>query len=380
MNKARYLTSGIQRQAGTNNLILEQHQLQNLYVAGDGIYQSYAIGSDKSLTFTGANVSDTTSCTLGVSLAVQHTSPYSIFGVAYDAGCAGVAISVDASGALVSQIANVTYDASAGVHGLALSPDSRYVYSADDMGSRVWAHAYDGAAARNYSSVAEVQQLSGAGARHLAVHPNGKWLYVIYESDNQIAVYSRDTDTGALVDTNATFSLLPDDQVANGSLYWSSDVSVSNTSSTSPKYLFAFARARSNDTDGWVNGFALDEETGAISQRIFVEQASGSGGTTVSVTLPNFKLGFPSLFSIAIEEFLLLHLSAKRPLPSVHGTDKTNLKNAVTPSPFSEEYFAVTDEGSNYVEVWEVADNKSSASAVAHLDLEYGPVNVVWSS
>lgn len=114
------------------NLVLEQHQLQNLYVAGDGIYQSYTINSDKSLTFSGANVSDTTSCTLGVSLAVQRVSPYSIFGVSYDAGCSGVAISVDSTGALVSQIANVTYDTSAGVHGLAISPDSRYIYSADD--------------------------------------------------------------------------------------------------------------------------------------------------------------------------------------------------------------------------------------------------------
>lgn len=212
--------------------------------------------------------------------------------MAYDAGCSGVAMSVDSAGALASHIANVTYDASAGVHGLALSPDSRYVYSADDMGSRVWAHSYDGSAAAGLdsssatassSSVAEVQQLGGAGARHLTVHPNGKWLYVIYESDNQIGVYSRDAETGALVDTNATYSLLPDDLVANSSLYWSSDVTVSNTSSTSPKYLFAFARARSTDTNGWVNGFALDEETGAISERIFVEEASGSGGTTVSL-------------------------------------------------------------------------------------------------
>lgn len=253
-------------------------------MAGDGIYQSYSIGSDQSLTLAGANVSDTTSCTLGVSLAVQRTSPYSIFGVAYDAGCSGVAISVDAdTGALVSQIANLTYDTSAGIHGLAISPDSRYVYSADDMGGRVWAHAYDGDAAVNYSSVAEVgTALSATGARHLAVHPNGKWLYVVYESANEIAVWSRDADTGEVVDSNTTYSLLPDDLVDSNSLYWSSDVTVSNVTSTSPKYLFAFARAKSDDTDGWVNGFALDEETGAISERIFVEEASGSGGTTVS--------------------------------------------------------------------------------------------------
>lgn len=56
------------------------------------------------------------------------------------------------------------------------------------------------------------------------------------------------------------------------------------------------------------------------------------------------------------------------------------MKNAVTPSSFSEEYFSVTDEGSDYVEVWKIADNGTAASAVAHLDLESGPVNVVWYS
>lgn len=245
-------------------------------------------------------------------------------------------MSVDSSGALVEKIANLTYDTSAGVHGLAIAPDSRYVYSADDMGSRVWAHAYDSdgvATPLNYSSVTELQSLAGAGARHLVVHPNGLWLYVIFESANEIGVYSRNTTTGELVDTNTTYSLLPDG-FTNSSSYWSSDVSVSNSSSVSPKYLLAFARARTSGANGWVVGFALDEETGAISERIFIEEASGSGGTT----------------------------------------------NSVTPSGFSEEYFAVTDEGSDYVEVWQIAADTSSASAVAHLDLESGPVNVVWYS
>lgn len=312
---------------------LEQEDLQNLYVAGDGIYQSYTINSDNSLTFTGANVSDTTSCTLGVSLALQPKSPGTIFGVAYDAGCSGVAMSVDSSGALVSQIANLTYDTSAGIHGLAISPDGQFVYSADDMGSRVWAHSYDDETSVNYSSVSEIQELAGAGARHLTVHPNGNWLYVVYESANEIGVYSRDATTGELTNTNETYSLIPDG-FTNGSSYWSSDVAVSNSSSTSPKYLLAFARGRDSDTKGWVNGFALDAETGAISEKIFIEEANGYGGTT----------------------------------------------NTITPSIFSEEYFAVTDEGVDFVEVWQITSNASSASAVAHLDLDAGPVNVAWYS
>lgn len=307
--------------------MLSQAQLQNLYVAGDGIYQSYTINSDKSLTPTGANVSDTTSCTKGVSLAVQQTAPYTVFGVAYDAGCSGVAMSVDASGALAAHTANLTYDTSAGVHGLAIAPDDRFVYSADDMGSRVWAHA------ASNSTVAATQHLDAAGARHLVVHPGGRWLYVVFESANEVAVFGRDADTGELVSANTTYSLLPGG-FANSSSYWSSDVAVSNATSASPRYLLAFARSRSTGVNGWVSGFALDAETGAITERVFIEEANGTGGTT----------------------------------------------NAVVPASFSEEYFAVTDQGADFVEVWQIANNGTSASAVAHLDLESGPVNVVWSS
>lgn len=240
---------------------------------------------------------------------------------------------VDSSGALVAQIANVDYDADAGVHGLALSPDGKFVYSADDMGSKVWVHSYDGDTALNYSSVAAVQDIDGSGARHLVVHPNGKWLYLIHESANEIGVYSRNSTTGEVTDLGETHSLLPDG-FSNSSSYWSSDVTVSSSNSTSPKYLLGFARGRSSGTNGYVNGFALGEETGAITGRAFVEEANGYGGTT----------------------------------------------NAVTASTFSEKYFTVTDEGENFVEVWQIAENGTSASAVAHLDLESGPVNVVWYS
>lgn len=165
-------------------------------------------------------------------------------------------------------------------------------------------------------------------------HPNGNWVYVIYESANEIGVYSRNGTTGELTNTNTTYSLLPDALPGNttSSSYWSSDVATSAPNSTTPKYLLAYARGRTSDVNGYVNGFALDPETGAIQGRIFVEEASGYGGTT----------------------------------------------NAVTPSLFSEEYFTVTDNGENNVEVWQVAENATSASPVARLDLEAGPVNVVW--
>lgn len=76
------------------------------------------------------------------------------------------------------------------------------------MGNAVWVHSYDAES----GSVELVQYLAaaeGADPRHLTVHPNGKWVYVVYEAANSIASYRRDTDTGKLTFVNTTYSLLP---------------------------------------------------------------------------------------------------------------------------------------------------------------------------
>lgn len=105
-------------------------------------------------------------------------------------------------------VANLAYSNSSGVHGLDLSPNNDLVYSADDMGNAVWVHSYDGAS----QAAKEIQYLaapSGAHPRHLAAHPNGRWVYVVYEEANSLAVYKKDDTTGLLTDTNTTYPLLP---------------------------------------------------------------------------------------------------------------------------------------------------------------------------
>ena len=76
------------------------------------------------------------------------------------------------------------------------------------MGNAVWAHSYD----RETKTSQTLQYLAapeGANPRHLAVHPNGDWVYVIYEEANSLAVYKRDNKTGLLTDGKTTYSLLP---------------------------------------------------------------------------------------------------------------------------------------------------------------------------
>lgn len=117
-------------------------------------------------------------------------------------------MSVDSTGTLAAVIANATYDSSAGVHGLALSSDNKFLYSADDMGNAVWVHSVN----ITSGEVAKVQYLAaptGANPRHMVVHPKGGYAYVVFEELSAIGVYSRDNATGELTYTNTSYSLLP---------------------------------------------------------------------------------------------------------------------------------------------------------------------------
>jgi carboxy-cis,cis-muconate cyclase len=76
------------------------------------------------------------------------------------------------------------------------------------MGNAVWVHSYN----RESGKIEEVQYLAaeeGSNPRHLTAHPNGKWVYVVYEEANSIAAYKRNTKTGKLEFRNETYSLLP---------------------------------------------------------------------------------------------------------------------------------------------------------------------------
>ncbi len=124
------------------------------------------------------------------------------------------------------------------------------------------------------------------------------------------------------------------------SSYWADEVlasiprSSSNNSPTSPKYLLASTRSRTSDIPGYVSAFALDSKTGAITEQLFLTPTTNSGGAA----------------------------------------------NAVTPAPFNEDYFAITDSESNFLEMWKIdpSGEETTAAPVAHLDLETGPANIVW--
>jgi 6-phosphogluconolactonase len=94
-------------------------------------------------------------------------------------------------------------------HSIYMSPDNRFAVSADLGLDEVLIYRFDagkGTLTPNNPAFALVS--SGAGPRHFAFHPNGKFGYVIDEMQSTVTVFSYDPASGAL-DVGPSVSTLP---------------------------------------------------------------------------------------------------------------------------------------------------------------------------
>lgn len=229
-------------------------------------------------------------------------------------------MSVDEHGALEEVIQDFEYlEEKSSIHGLALSPDSDLLYSADTYGNNVWTHAVS----KDTGLVTEVLDVTegpsaGSNPRHVAIHRSGKALYAITEGSNQVVWYKIDRKTGIPHVQEPIYSLLPSG--FNNSLYWGDAVSVT----PSGNYLWATTRARSHDDQGYISAFEL-AKNGSIKRQMFLVPTTSSGGVA----------------------------------------------NAVTPSDFDDRFVAVTDNSEGFVEIWALDGGKKKCSAkpVARIDL-----------
>jgi DNA-binding beta-propeller fold protein YncE len=98
-------------------------------------------------------------------------------------------------------------------HGVYLSPDNRFALIPDLGIDRVLSYAFDPAAAKlkPNSVLAGTSLKPGSGPRHLAFHPDGKFVYVINELLCTFAVMSYNVPTGTLTPVQ-TISTLPPGQ------------------------------------------------------------------------------------------------------------------------------------------------------------------------
>ncbi|KAI1324327.1 Lactonase, 7-bladed beta-propeller-domain-containing protein [Xylariaceae sp. FL0255] len=310
------------------------HDQSRLYGVGvlndEGGLLIYSIKSPNEIVYTGF-VPAGGDCFGPPDFVVAHPQPpfavyaaFPTFGSA-TSGC-GAVVSVDENGQLDQAIQNYTYLLGSAVQEMELSSDSKYLYSADDSGNSIERHAVN-------STTGEVSQMwnmsvpvDGADPCHIAMHFGGQYMYVVMEGTSQIIQYLLD-DIGIPTMDNTTFSLLhfTDDQ----SQYWADEVALSATNS----YLLATSRARDPASNGTISVFTLDVY-GKIDKQDFLLSTTTSGG----------------------------------------------LSNSVAPSPLSDRIVALVDNTINFVEIWELSSDDSTAQPIARVDVpsEGCCANAVW--
>ncbi len=95
-------------------------------------------------------------------------------------------------------------------HSVYTDPENKFLYSCDLGSDSVWTFKFDsahGTLTPNDPPAAKVPP--GSGPRHLAFHPNGKFVYVANEMGHTIDVFARDAATGHLTSIQVVDTLSP---------------------------------------------------------------------------------------------------------------------------------------------------------------------------
>ena len=98
-------------------------------------------------------------------------------------------------------------------HSSIFTPDNRFVIIADLGIDQLVIYKFDSSTGK-LSPHSSVNTSPGAGPRHLAFHPNGKWMYAANELDSTVTLYDYDTVNGALLEKQR-ISSIPTDSPEN---------------------------------------------------------------------------------------------------------------------------------------------------------------------
>ena len=151
-------------------------------------------------------------------------------------------------------------------HAIVVSPDNRFAFVPDLGLDKVMIYRLDAAKASlvaNTPAFAAVPP--GSGPRHLAFHPDGKFVYVINEMLCTMAVFTYDAVSGALTDFQRISTLPPGESVQKGQS--TAEVIVHPTG----KFLFG-----SNRGHNTIVVYSIDPASGKLS---YVENQSTQGKT-----------------------------------------------------------------------------------------------------
>ena len=149
-------------------------------------------------------------------------------------------------------------------HSINLDPANRYAYVPDLGLDKVMIYRFDverGSLVANDPPFAAVRP--GAGPRHFAFHPEGRFAYVINEIDVTLTAFSADAQRGALSELQTVSTLRLGETVQAG--YSTADVQVH------PSGRFLYGSNRGHDT---MVVFAIDPKSGKLT---YVEHESTQG-------------------------------------------------------------------------------------------------------
>jgi 6-phosphogluconolactonase len=149
-------------------------------------------------------------------------------------------------------------------HSILLDPTNRFAYSCDLGTDRIMIFRFDSGNGKLLPGrPAWAQAKPGAGPRHLAFYPNGKYLFVLNELHSTVTVFERNTLTGDLKELQTLSTLPRDFKGANTG----ADVHVS------PDGRFLYCSNRGHDS---IACFKIDPRTGQLT---FVAHESTGGKT-----------------------------------------------------------------------------------------------------
>jgi 6-phosphogluconolactonase len=151
-------------------------------------------------------------------------------------------------------------------HSMTLDATSRFAYAADLGLDQMLIYRFDAQTGALAASTPPFTAVTpGAGPRHFAIHPQGRFAYVINELDNTIIAFTRDPQQGTLTVLQTVSSLPAGDTPPTASS--AADVQVH------PSGKFLYGSNRGHDT---IVVFAIDQMTGRLT---LVEHESTQGKT-----------------------------------------------------------------------------------------------------
>jgi 6-phosphogluconolactonase len=158
---------------------------------------------------------------------------------------------------------------SAHLHCAVIAPDNKYVLACNLGEDAIEVFPISPRSSNPLGTPMRVDARAGSGPRHLAFHPNKRWLYCIHELDCTVDLYDWRTVHG-----NASMVLRDDSAVpllpAGATLQGNSGCELS----VSPDGKFLYANTRGQN---WMVVFAIDHATGLLNE---IQRVNTGGDVT----------------------------------------------------------------------------------------------------